>query len=135
MSKKRSRFRSLSLEQLETRYAPAGVSVMGGFNGLSNTGSPAPSAMVAAGPNYLVETVEGTMAIYDKATGAQVSRQSLSTLFTGFVNTGYGMFNPSVLYDDQAGRFVIAAQVVDSTNSKAYVDIAVSNSSNPTQGF
>jgi hypothetical protein len=45
------------------------------------------------------------------------------------------MFDPSVLYDDVAGRFAVAVQVKDSTNDKAYVDFAVSNSSDATQGF
>ena len=89
---------------------------------------------LAAGPNHVVETVNSTLAIFNKATGALVSKQTLATLFSGLVQ-GNGQYDPSVLYDDQAGRFVVEAQVSDGPNLKAYVDIAVSNSSDPTQGF
>src|SRR5689334_6422109 len=110
-----------TLEGLEDRFAPA-VSVTGGFSGMSNTGSNPPDPNMAAGPNYIVETVNSSIAIYNKATGALVSREALATLFTGLVQ-GSDQFDPSVLYDDQAGRFVVEAQVCDAFNSKAYVDI------------
>ena len=122
------------LELLEDRWTPS-VSVLGGFDALSYTGYNPPNTMVAVGPAYLVETVNSTLAVYDKATGALASQQTLSTLFSGFDNAGMGMFDPSVLYDDQAGRFVISAQVQDTASSKAYVDMAVSDSADPTHGF
>ena len=124
----------LSLETLEDRLAPS-VSVLGSFNGMSNTGYSQPNTSVAAGPNYVVETVNSSIAIYNKATGALVSQETLATLFNGLVTGDSGQFDPSVLYDDQAGRFVVAAQVYNSANQTSFVDIAVSSSSDPTQGF
>jgi hypothetical protein len=132
-SQRKKRFRPW-LEVLEDRFAPA-VSVTGGFNGMSNTGYTPPDTNLAVGPNYLVETVNSSLAIFNKATGAKISQESLSNMFSGFVTGDIGQFDPSLLYDDQAGRFVVEAQVKDSTNLKAYMDIAVSNSSDPTQGF
>jgi hypothetical protein len=117
--------------------APA-VSVTGSFSGIANTGWSPPDPSAAVGPNYVVETVNQSMAIFSKGTGTLVSQKTLQTLFSGFTNGGVndpGMFDPCVLYDDQAGRFVIEAQVRDSTNDKAYIDISISNSSDPTQGF
>ena len=111
------------------------VNLTGGFIGMANTGYNPPDTNVAGGPNHVVETVNSSLAIFNKATGAKVSQQTLATLFSGFVTGDLGQFDPSVLYDDQAGRFVVEGQVKDSTNNKSYVDIAVSNSSDPTQGF
>jgi hypothetical protein len=84
----------------------------------------------------VVETVNETLAIYDKATGTRLSSQTLQGLFSGFDTGGSaGLFDPSVMYDEQAGRFVIEAADNDSANHKAYIDFAISNSSDPTQGF
>jgi hypothetical protein len=134
VSLKRKRFLRPQLEVLEDRFAPA-VNVLSGFSGMLNTGYTPPDTNMAAGPNYVVETVNSSVAVFNKGTGAKVSQQTLATLFSGFATGDIGQFDPSVLYDDQAGRFVVAAQVKDPTNYKAYVDIAVSNSSDPTQGF
>jgi hypothetical protein len=125
------------LETLENRTAPA-IGVTGSYSGLGNTGWTPPDPSAAVGPTYVVETVNESVAIFSKATGTLVSQETLKTLFSGFATGGVndpGMFDPCVLYDDQAERFVVEAQVRDSTNHKAYVDVAVSNSSDPTQGF
>ncbi|MGC8639007.1 MAG: Ig-like domain-containing protein, partial [Isosphaeraceae bacterium] len=106
------------------------------FLGDSGTGWYPPDTNLAAGPNDVVESVNEAIAIYNKSTGALVSSESLPSLFSGFDSGGgSGMFDPSVMYDSQAGRFVVVAQVDDSSNHKSYVDLAVSNSSDPTQGF
>jgi hypothetical protein len=137
MSSQRKRSSRPWLEVLENRITPA-LSVTAGFNGIGNTGWTPPDPSLAAGPNHVVETVNESLAIFNKATGAMVSRETLQTLFSGFANgttNDSGMYDPSVLFDDIAGRFIVEAQVRDSANYKAYVDIAVSNSSDPTQGF
>ena len=111
------------LEALENRIAPA-VSVTGSFSGIGNTGWTPPNPGAAAGPNYVVETVNESVAIFSKATGTQVSQETLQTLFSGFANGSVndpGMFDPFVLYDDLAGRFVVGAQVRDSTNPVARI--------------
>jgi hypothetical protein len=106
------------------------------MGGINNTGWYPANAGVAVGPSYVMEIINESVAIYSKSTGALVSSESLPNFFGGFDSGGpYGMFDPSVLYDSAAGRFVLDCQDDDSGNSKAYVDIAVSNSSDPTQGF
>jgi hypothetical protein len=106
------------------------------FTGLASTGWYPPDTNAAVGPNHVVETVNETLAIYNKSTGAFVSSQTLPSLFSGFDTGGNsGTFDPSVMYDEQAGRFVVVDMVNDSANHKAYIDLAVSNSSDPTAGF
>jgi hypothetical protein len=120
---------------LESRLTPA-VTVTAGLNGLNNSGWYPPDTNLAVGPSHVMEIVNEEFGIYNKATGGLVASQSLSSLFSGFdTGGGYGTFDPTVLYDEMAGRFVIEAAVDDSSNLKAYVDFAVSNSSDPTQGF
>jgi hypothetical protein len=111
------------------------TSLAASYSGLSNTGWTPPDTSVAAGPNHIVEVVNESLAIYSKSSGAKLSGETLASFFSGFVSGSYGFFDPSVVYDEAASRFVIVAQVDDSTNKKGYVDIAVSNSSDPTQGF
>jgi hypothetical protein len=121
------------LESLENRTLPT-VTLQGNFTGMNNTGWTPPDTNLAVGPSHVVETVNESLAIYDKATGTLLSKQTLVNLFTGFDTTG-GEYDPEVLFDEQAGRFVVEAAVSDSGNHKAFIDVAVSNSSDPTQGF
>src|SRR5260370_41366932 len=123
----------LQVERLEVRTVPT-VTLSAGFTGMSNTGWTPPDTNLAVGPSRVVETVNESLAIYDKAAGTLLSQEALTSLFAGFA-AGSGPFDPSVLYDEQAGRFVVEAAVDDSGNHKAFIDIAVSNSSDPTQGF
>jgi hypothetical protein len=103
--------------------------------GVNGTGWYPPDTSLAVGPGHVVETVNETLAIFNKSTGALISSQTLQSFFSGFVTGSNGMFDPSVMYDEGAGRFVVEAAVKDPTNSKSYIDIAVSNSSDPTAGF
>ncbi len=110
--------------------------VIGGFGGANNTGWYPSNANLAVGPNYVVEAINETLAIYNKSTGSLVSSQSFPSFFSGFdANGPYGIFDPEIVYDEVAGRFLVTAQDDDLGNGKAYVDFAVSNSSDPTQGF
>jgi hypothetical protein len=131
--KKANRFRP-ALEALEERFLPT-ITLTSGFNGMVNTGWNPPDPNIAVGPNYVLETVNESYAIYSKTTGSLLTKNTLGSLFAGMDAGSGGQFDPTALYDDSAGRFVIEAQVKDSASSKAFVDIAVSNSSDPTQGF
>jgi hypothetical protein len=112
------------------------ASLASNFIGMNGTGWYSPDTNLAVGPSHVLEAVNEALAIYDKATGARLSSRTLQSLFSGFdPNGGAGMFDPSVMYDDQAGRFVLVDMVNDLANHKAYVDLAVSNSSDPPQGF
>jgi hypothetical protein len=122
---------ALCLEERLTLSTTLGTS----FIGDNGTGWYPPDTNLAVGPSHVVETVNETLAIYNKSTGALISSQTLQNFFSGYVQGSIGMFDPSVMYDEAAGRFIVEAAVKDSTNSKSYVDIAVSNSSDPTAGF
>src|SRR5262249_48470155 len=111
----------LSLEPLETRETPT-VNLLSQFDGTNNTGCYPPDTNAAVGPNYVVETVNESLAIYNKSTGSLVSSQTLKSFFGANFdsNGGSGMFDPSVMYDEQSGRFIIEVAVNDSAAHKSY---------------
>jgi hypothetical protein len=94
-------------------------------------GQSPPDPMVAAGANYVLETVNASLAVYDKA-GAWVSSQRLEGLFATLPLTPVAgnLFDPFVFYDDQAQRFVVGALDThyDSASKNYYetLDLAVS---------
>jgi hypothetical protein len=103
----RSRRTRLELEQLEDRSLPS-INVVASFDGLdfAGTGDGAPpDTIAAAGPDYIVEMVNTDLAIYTK-TGTKVFQEDLGQFFSS-VRTGTFLSDPVVVYDEQAGRFVV----------------------------
>src|SRR5438094_5122672 len=80
----RSRCSRLEVMQLDERVTPT-VTAMAGFTGVNNTGWTPPDSNIAVGPSYVIETVNESMAIYNKSTGALLSSQALTSLFSGLV--------------------------------------------------
>lgn len=126
----------LEVLRLEDRLTPT-VNVLSNFRGLNapqGSGVP-PDTCAAAGPNYVVETVNTTVQIYNKTTAAPVFTQTLPVFFASLGAVAADMFDPVVTYDDLANRFVIAAVEENDAAQTSFLDFAVSNSSDPTAGF
>jgi hypothetical protein len=125
------------LERLETRLAPT-VNVLNNFGGQSSNQPPDTDG--GAGPNSYIETVNQSVAIYDKGTGNTIVSASTTTLFTnlfggGLVN-GYYLGDTSSCYDAAIGRFIVAElqTSVDSfgrPTAPSALDLCVSRSPNP----
>jgi hypothetical protein len=135
---RRTRSFHLELQPLEDRRVPATVVNVGtSFAGLdfnASGGTEPPDTSIAVGPNQVVETVNTTIAIYNKTTGALQSETPLATFFSP-VGATANLFDPVVVYDPLAQRFIVCvAEEIDSPQ-QSYLDLAVSNSSDPTQGF
>jgi hypothetical protein len=92
-----------------------------------------PDPEVAVGPNHIVAVVNSRYAVYDKSGALLAGPSSLVTFFTGFAGTPGcssafpGIFDPNVLYDEEADRFVMG---VDGGGS-SYC-IAVTTGPSPT---
>jgi uncharacterized repeat protein (TIGR01451 family) len=134
-----------ALERLEDRTLPS-VTIAStnnngnGFAALDfnhSGGYVPPDTDGAAGPTNYVETVNQTVAIYSpKSTGASSTLSSLSNFwFTvgglGHADSGSGLSDPVVTYNDQIGRFIVADQDVDFNTHVSRFDIAVSKTSSP----
>jgi hypothetical protein len=106
----------------------------GGMTFADSGNSVPPDTHVAVGPSHIVEVINHTVAFYSKATGNELFQQDLPTFFENDLPKGPGGFDPSVTYDELAGRFVIIILQVTS-NDEGYLLYAVSNTSNPLDGF
>lgn len=86
----------------------------------------------AAGPSVLVVVTNVDIGVYNKSTCAIISRVPLKTLFAGFGDiANQTLFDPRVIYDRAAGRFLVTAESRDnrSGNTDQYQYFAVSTSS------
>lgn len=100
------------------------------FQGLNdaNTSIP-PDTNGAVGPNHVMTGLNTQVRIQSK-TGVTASTVSLNTFFAT-VNGGTGTFDPRVMYDAFAGRWICAA-VDDAVSASSKVLIAVSQTNDPT---
>jgi hypothetical protein len=113
-----------------------------GFIGLSydsTQGVTPPDTVAAAGPNYVVEAVNENLFIASKATlpnSLSGTVQSFDSFFPGFTHSFWGLSDvitdPSVNYDAATGKWIISILDVDTQNDKGYLNIAVSDTNDPT---
>ncbi len=84
----------------------------------------------AAGPNYYMQGVNSTYAIYDK-TGAQVvAPTDFNTLFNGVTGASNNDGDIIVMYDEDADRWFVAEFSISGSND--YMLMAVSTTNDPT---
>lgn len=93
-----------------------------------------PDPDIAAGPDYLIAAVNTAIAFYTKADGNRVFLQRLSNFFAP-IRPGSFLSDPVVAYDDLSGRFVVGVLDIASQSQRSFLDVAVSNTSNPLDGF
>ncbi|HEY2986587.1 MAG TPA: hypothetical protein VGL11_02605 [Candidatus Binatia bacterium] len=118
---------------------PSVTSGFAGMNFIDGGGSVPPDTIAATGPDHIVEAVNATLAIFDRATGTKLSQQSLFSFF-GSTALSDCIFDPVVAYDESAERFYIGALDVPEVCNNTPVNTvrllyAVSDSSDPTDGF
>ncbi|HLX12240.1 MAG TPA: T9SS type A sorting domain-containing protein [Bacteroidota bacterium] len=96
------------------------------FNASGQNGWIPYDAAIAVGPTYILVTTNEQFAIYTK-TGTLVSLTQNNNFWDG---TPSGGFDAKCFYDASAGHFVM--EVDKQTNSAAEIDVAVSQTSDPT---
>ncbi len=124
----------LRLEPLEDRSLP---SALPGFAGLAFSDDPRfipPDTHAAVGPDHVVEVVNASVAVFDKDTRAKLFQRQLQPFFAR-VGAATPTFDPVVAYDELSGRFIVATLEQVPGNQTSFVDVAVSNTSNPLDGF
>ncbi len=85
----------------------------------------------ATGPNHVMDIINGIYRIYNKS-GTLVASGGLDGFFSS-LTPGVATLDPNITYDDIAQRFVLEANGSGGDITNAY--FAVSNTSDPTQGF
>jgi hypothetical protein len=89
-----------------------------------------PDPEMAAGPNHLLVAVNVYIAIYDK-TGNELFRMPPAALFQQQpCTTNSALFDPNVLYDEEAGRWILAYAAGPVTSTGGYC-MLVSTSGDP----
>ncbi len=94
-----------------------------------------PDTMGAAGPDQFVELLNGRYSVYRNTDGVRVQTSTLNDFWrnAGVVPTGSFAFDPRVIYDASSGHWFAAS--ADNPGQPNNFLVAVSNSSDPTQGW
>jgi hypothetical protein len=103
------------------------------FPGLDYTQRIPPDPIVAVGPNHLVAAVNSKFGIYSKS-GNLLFQSQADSWFSNVlpnVTTLGGTFDPKVIYDPVAGRWILVYLATDS-KAESWVLLSVSNTSDPT---
>ena len=125
-----------SEDGLPLATAPGPVSnapvTMTSFNGMNATGWVPPDCTMATGPNHVLVSVNTGMACYTK-TGAPVFNiPNLATFLGAAVPANAKIFDPKLIYDHYAGRFVLVIAATRTSPQGSWFIVAASNTNNPT---
>ena len=100
------------------------------FAGIPATGWIPPDCTMAVGPQYVLLSVNSSVAIYTKAGVVAMPQKTLTQWFANVV-TGMTIFDPKALYDQHAGRWMLVAVAVQQNPKASLHLLSVSQSSNP----
>jgi len=107
-----------------------------GMNQSANGAGWPPDTNGDVGPTYFIQTVNTSIGIYNKSTGALVSATTFDAFFPSGVGAPCAASNngdPIVLYDRYNSRwFILDFAWTDSGGGASYYSIAASQTSNPT---
>jgi hypothetical protein len=115
---------------LPSAPGPAGgLTLLTNFSGIPATGWLPPDCTMSAGPEHVMVSANSSLAVYPKAGGAPLLQQTLSAWFAN-VTQGTTIFDPKLLYDQQAARWVVLAVALSATNESLFL-ISASATSSP----
>jgi PKD repeat protein len=88
-----------------------------------------PDANLSVGPNHVMQTVNTTYAIYNKAGAQVVAPTAMNTLFSGVPGSSQNDGDPLILFDSQADKWLAVELSYSSGN---YMLVAVSQTNDPS---
>ena len=118
---------------LDAGVAAAPVSIVS-FPGIAATGWVPPDCTLAVGPSHVLASVNASVAIYPKAGGAPVKQVTLTTWFASVISQAK-IFDPKALYDQHAGRWVLAAVALGPAANASNFLLSVSKTADPLGGW
>src|SRR6266851_1262410 len=119
----------LVVERLEDRTLFT-VSPILGFDGIGTTNLTPPDTNGAAGPSSYIESVNSSLAMYNKTTGAAIAGPISFNTFFASLPGRLSFSDPVVIYNEVTQRYGIG--ILDFSGSACRLDFAISNTSNPT---
>ncbi|MFZ4619325.1 MAG: T9SS type A sorting domain-containing protein [Bacteroidota bacterium] len=99
------------------------------FEGVPQTNFIPPDPILAVGPNHVMVAVNSTFRIFDK-NGTILKTIDADAWFNQVI-PGASTFDPIVMYDHFAQRWIFVMLHVDDANSKSYILLGVSDDNNP----
>jgi len=125
-------------QSLAQGQMPAPIANFAGLDFLNNGSGWPPDTNGDVGPTYYIQTVNTSMGIFDKTSGALVVALDYNTFFQGPGGTPCDNANAGdvvVLYDEQVNRWVVTDFAWVNFNTGPYYEcIAVSQSGDPIGG-
>jgi hypothetical protein len=109
---------------------PAAPAPVREFAGISATGWLPPDCTSAVGPSHVVASVNSSVAVYRKTGGAALLQRTLTVWFAN-VAANLTIFDPKLLYDQYAGRWVLLAVAVRENPNRSFFLLSVSASGDP----
>jgi len=110
---------------------PAGaLTPLTSFRGIAATSWLPPDCTMSVGPNHVMVAVNSSLAVYAKTGGAALLQRTLATWFAN-VTQGTTIFDPKLLFDQHAGRWVVLAVALGPNNESLFL-ISASVTSDPT---
>jgi|GEM_PF-6877870 len=130
-------FDRLTLNQVEAPSWRLGLTITGTTKAESHTSGAAPDANGAAGPDHVVEFINGDFKAFDKRTGKLIKAMSSQEFWDAALDSKYGPNpdnkDPRLLYDAQAKRWYATAQ--RPAYAGANFVLARSNGEDPLKGW
>ena len=108
----------------------AAPSASASFAGIAATGWIPPDCTMAVGPTHVLLSVNSSLAVHNKAGGGLVFQRTLTQWFGALADT-LTVFDPKVLYDQHAGRWVVLAVAFKTNPNKSVFLLSVSASPDP----
>jgi hypothetical protein len=99
------------------------------FQGIPQTNSIPPDPIVAVGPNHIMSAVNSTFRIFDK--NGTVLKNIGSDAWFGSALSGVSCFDPIVMFDHFANRWIFTTLHADGKTKKAYILLSVSDDADP----
>jgi len=125
----------MAMAAADASAPPTGTSTpVSNYPGLSQNGFIPWDCTLAVGPNHVVASLNSTIGVFDKNSGASVTQRTLSAWFANVI-TNAKIFDPKVLYDQHAGRWILLAVSLQQNPDRSRFLISISKTSDPSAGW
>ncbi len=104
--------------------------ILKSFQGNTMTNSIPPDPYIAVGPQHIMTTVNSNFAIWDKS-GNLIKQINADSWYATLI-PGVGSFDPKILYDHFAKRWIMVWLDQDNTAQRGFYIVSVSDDSIPT---
>src|SRR5206468_552598 len=89
---------------------------------------------LTTGPQHIIIAVNSAVAIYSKAGGAPLLQRTLTGWFGNVINAAM-VFDPKLIFDQHAGRWLIVALARDAATKRSTFLLSISKTSDPLAGW